>query len=202
MSALASDNFNRGDSTGLGANWTGIGGGGFDVSGNKAVPHLLSGDQHSVYTAISWPNDQYSLAKITVTGTAGTDQGVGVCVRFSSTVVTGYRLVIDHASPGTNVHLIEMTSGTGNILASWSQAFTDGDTFSLEVQGTTLTVKYNGSVLGTATDSAHAAGNAGLAYSSTETSASVDDWEGGDFASSTYPLAPKAGMNPTMQLVA
>ena len=60
-------------------------------------------------------------------------------------------------------------------------------------QSTTLTPKYAGSAISgmTTTDSSLATGNAGIYFSTSETSASVDNWEGGDFAAAgggvTYP---------------
>jgi hypothetical protein len=96
--------------------------------------------------------------------------------------MTCYRLIGDHAA-SVNFSIDKFVSGTFTNLGTRTQAFSDGDLVYLEVQGTTLVAKVAGSQLGASiTDSAIASGKAGISFSSTETSASLDDWEGGDFA--------------------
>lgn len=189
MSALATDSFDRADG-GLGANWTVLKGS-WSISGNKAVPGSFSTpDASAIYSGVTWPNDQYAKAKCTVTGTSGSDAGIGVCVRaaLNAGSFNGYVLAVDHAASG-NVGLFKNTGpiGTYTHLATATQAFTDGDTFELQAQGTTITVKYNGTTIGamTTTDSSLATGSAGLYFSTAETSASANDWEGGDFSGAT-----------------
>lgn len=184
MVALASDSMTRADSANLGANWTDDGKGAhWTISSNKAVPSAFNQDASAHYSAISWPNDHYSQAQITVSGTTGADAGNGVSVRQSgSGSLTLYVLSVDHAA-SNNVNLWKNVSGAFTHLAATTQTWTDGDTWRLEAQGTTLTVKLNGSTLSamTTTDSSITSGNAGIYFSSVETSASLVNWEGGDF---------------------
>lgn len=191
MVALASDNFNRANSTGLGANWTKAGDASifrFDVVSNAAVPESLAGaDSMAYYNAVTWPNDQYSQAKITVTGTGGGGSGPGVAVRVGITGLNWYRAVVDHAG-SNNVSLSIMVGGAYSDIWLRNATFTDGDVLRLEVQGTTLRVKINGvQVGGDVTDSTFSTGNAGLAYSTSESAATLDDWEGGDFSGGASP---------------
>jgi hypothetical protein len=50
----------------------------------------------------------------------------------------------------------------------------------LEVSGTTLTVKYNGTTIDTATDSSLASGSAGVVCYDAGAFERADDWEGGN----------------------
>lgn len=186
MVALATDNFNRAnDATGLGANWTTASSPNkWTVSSNQAVPSAFSGgDSVSYYSAIAWPNDHYSKAQLTANGTS-TDAGPGLLVRKASTSSedTFYWTTANHAATN-NVDMYKVVSTTFTLIQRATQAYTDGDTFEMDAQGTTLRAIYvtGSSTAISTTDSAIGSGNAGLAYSSTITSAAADNWEGGDF---------------------
>lgn len=189
MASLATDNFNRANSGTLGGQFTETThdiGTGFDIVSNTAQgPGSPSNDDYSAYdSVVSWPNNQYSQAKCTVTGTVGGGAGIGVMLRhaLSASTKTMYRIVIDHAA-SNNVEVAKFIGGTYTALGQRTTAFTNGDTLYAEVQGSTIVVKLNGSALGASfSDSAIASGAPGIAYSSTETSSSLDDWEGGDFS--------------------
>lgn len=189
MSVLATDNFNRANAANLGANWTEELGG-WSIVSNAAVPDNLGGsDSIGYWNAITWPNDQYSQAKITVTGTTGNSQGLGVTVRKSTSTVARYRLVADHAAANNMELAVFNTAYTS--LWQRTQAFTNGDTIYLEAQGTTIIGKLNGVAVGAATtNSAIASGKAGIGFSSFETAAVLDDWEGGDFATTAKAPPP------------
>lgn len=195
---LASDNFNRGDSTGLGANWAQQPGSGnqFDISSLKAVPHSASsGDSISQYTAFgAFPNDQYAKVKVTVNGTSGGGSGLGTAVRMSGSANTLYGFVADHAASG-NVHIFKRISGSFVDLVNVTQAFTDGDYFEFRAQGTTLSVIYNGSTILSTTDPDIASGLPGIYFSTAETSASGDDWEAGDFTVAAAPVSRGISLN-------
>lgn len=188
MPALAFDNFNRADAANLGANWTNGGGGsngGRKVLGNTSVHagSFATSDSWVHYSGRTWGNDQYSQGKVTVVGTTGGQAGEGVMVRSSGSARTHYRLVVDHKAT-QNFSLQKFVAATLTDLGQITQAFTDGDTIRLSVQGTTLAVTLNGvPVVGfTTTDSGVTTGSPGLSFSSAETSASVDDWEAGDLS--------------------
>ncbi len=194
MAVLATDNFNRADVNPIGSPWTAPNAGpnhNFRIVSNTAQEQLLAQDAAVFNTSVTWPNNHYSQAKVTVTGVdGGTGPGCGVRMATSDNY---YRLILDHASSG-NAELAKFVSGSYTQLWSRTQAFTDGATFYLEVQGTTLIAKHNGTAIGaSATDSSLSTGSPGLTYSSPASSASLDDWEGGDF-SSGFPGGDEGGL--------
>lgn len=110
-----SDNFNRANQSPIAGNWTTApalpASAALALISNQVVPTSTSADGEAYYSAMAWPNDQYSKAKLYVTGTGGVSQGVGLLVRQSASAVTHYRLVVDHASSG-NVALGKHVAGT------------------------------------------------------------------------------------------
>lgn len=199
MTALATDSFTRANAGTLGASWTEqAGSGGYKIVSNAATPVSLTGaDAWTFNNTVAWPNNQYSQANITVTGTSGSQAGEGVAVRAASGAVTGYRIVIDHAASG-NFDLEKQNAGSLTTIANTTQAFTDGDLLYLEVQGTSLVVKINGATIAalSSTDASIASGNAGITFSTSETAASLDNWEGGNFINALPP-----GLGPSLSMV-
>ena len=132
------------------------------------------------YDAV-FSNDQYAEAKITQVGS--NDQRMGVCVR---------------ASAG-NAYIFNVSAGAWLVakLATYSftllsQGFgitlTAGDVIRLEVSGTTLTAKQNGSTLSTVTDSSLASGSPGVAGEGGAASGTytlLDDWVGDDLTAAS-----------------
>lgn len=187
MAIIASDDFNRANTTGpdLGTNWTnvssgGFAGNGFQIVSNHAEPTTLSSDKLEMYTGAVFPADQYAQAKLTVTGTSGSS-GPGVAVRCGSDG-TCYRATLSKAA-SDNLDVARFIAGAFTLVAHRTTTWVDGDTLRLEVQGTTLRVYQNGSQVGAdMTDSGIASGAAGIAYTETATVAQVDDWEAGSLA--------------------
>jgi hypothetical protein len=203
MSIITTDNFNRSSST-LGASWSEYGdfSNAWNANGSAAVPDSLGADCYAANNG-TFPNDHYGQCKIAVTGSGGGGQGVGPAVRMGTATPTNvYRLAADHAA-SNNMELSKFVGGS--FTSKWvrTQAFTDGDTLYLEIQSTTLIAKLNGTAIGASvTDSSLTSGAAGICFSSgTLTAASVDDFEGGDFAAAAavslvmpqYPLAAMIG---------
>lgn len=182
MTVLATDNFDRVNANPIGAPWTtGNGESAMQIVSNVATPSTTAADCGSDYTGITWPADQYSKAKLTVSGTTGGASGVSLKVRSASGARTYYRLDCDHAATN-NITLEKFIASVPTTLAGFplTLAWTDGDTWELWAVGTRIWVLRNGVLVGAAvTDSAIASGNPGMGYSSTETSASINDWEGG-----------------------
>ena len=102
---------------------------------------------------------------------------IGVCVR-ANTSGTGYLLVASNSE----YFLISLVSYSFTLLRSAGLAFSVNDILSLEVSGTTLTCKKNGTSFWTATDSNIASGNPGVADLSANALdfTAGDDWDGGD----------------------
>lgn len=195
--ATASDNFTRANETPLAGNWDNPACGGsnnkWNLSSNALVPNGLGDDAHAIWkTSVNdFGDDQFSECVVSVTGTAGSGAGAGVAVRHNGLGqthgVSTYRLVADHAG-GNNVEIAKFVSDSYTQLVAFTQAFTNGDTFRLEVNGTTLEAFYLGGSLGTHTDSSITTGQPGLVYSSTETATTLDLWQGGDLASFNPPV--------------
>lgn len=193
MGVLATDNFNRANANPIGGNWTTIFGvNAMQIAGNIMTPSALGGnDCGAYYNAITWPANQYSQAQITVTGGTTALAGMGVAVRVqpaASAVVTYYVLVMDH-QVGNNVFLWKNVAGTLTSLWQRTVTFNNGDLLRLEARGTILRGLINGVAIGADTvDTSIATGNVGIYYSSIETAASADNWEGGALVDSTLPL--------------
>jgi hypothetical protein len=209
VTALATDNFsaavNGSELTTWDSNWTyGTGSGPPNnqmngVTGGTIKPANDAADLGLYWNATTWPDDQYSQAKLTASATGYSfADGPGVSMRNSASANTRYRIIINHITGSNNVDIAKRVAGTYTSIGGRnSGAWTDGATWYGEVQGTTLLVKLNGTQVGTsATDSAVTTGSAGLAFSSegsgTPTS-SWDDWEGGDFGAAAVPYTHGGG---------
>lgn len=183
MSVLGTDAFTRANETPLAGNWTTVTSDtAFNLASNAVTYSNVNNDAAAYRNDITPSADQYSQLALTVTGIGGGGQGFGVCCRASTVARTYYRLVADHSA--TNVELGARVAGVFSTIWTRAQAFTNGDVLRVEVQGTTLRAYINGVQIGAdVTDTAIASGRFGIAYSSVLTSATGDDWEGGDFAS-------------------
>lgn len=189
MSTLASDDFNRANTATLGANWTPQNASNrfWQVSSNTAIPNSYANDTGEWYSGITWPNDQWSQCTCNVGSTASA--GVGPAVRHNA-ATTRYRLVASTAG-SNNFELGKEVSGSFTLIWDRTSAFTSGNTVRLEAQGTTLRAFNNGVQIGAnSTDSSIASGPAGIIYSSTDSGSSVDNWSGGDFSGTTWPIGP------------
>lgn len=199
--APRTDNFNRANQNPLTAPWTNTGPVSFVLTSNAVTSNSLGSDSSAVRSSTPWGNDQYSKAKLTVTGTAGGGTGPGLFVRGASAAVTGYRLATDHAATN-NFELGRFIAGAFTSLAVFTRAWTDGDTFELRVTGPAtaarLEVFHNGTSVQVFTDnSSIASGSPGIAYSSISGAFTIDDWEGNDVLA----IAALAGPAPTWSAV-
>lgn len=190
MAILATDNFNRADNADLNANWTPADLNAprqLQIVSNAVTATDITIDATERYSALVWPNDHYSQAAVSVTGgTVSATNGIGLVVRDASGGTSGtrnfYRFTVNATGTG-NVSLCKFINGVNTLVWTRTQARVDGDIFREDAQGTTLRAYYNGVQIGAdATDASLATGAPGLSYSSSVTSASVDDWEGGDFS--------------------
>jgi hypothetical protein len=196
MGALATDSFTRADAANLGANWTGTGEG--TATGYKIVSNAVANtgdggaDEWAKYTAVTWPNDQYSQAAVTISvagGGTGDGEGVGVRIAAGATK-TLYRFVVN-SNAGGSAEVSKFVAGTYTQLGTRTPTYSAGQLVYGEIQGSTLVMKYNGVQLGASlSDSSIASGSAGLAHSGpgvTLTTA-LDNWEGGDFSGAADPF--------------
>lgn len=181
MTALATSNFSLTENP-LSTGWTTLTSeSGMQSTGGVCTPSNSSVDCCSRYSGVTWPNDQYSKIKATVSSGETAGAGTGVAVRCSTSAETFYRLVINGDGEW---ELLKFSAGSTTSLLSGTATYSAGAYLELDIQSTTLTVIYNGSSLGTKVDATISTGQAGVAYSSTiNTTRNSDDWEGGDFSS-------------------
>lgn len=179
-----SDSFDRANETPLAGQWTTTTSEtAINLASNSCTPSSLASDCGARYSGRVWANDQSSSAIFTSTGVSGQD-GTGLGVRIASAARTYYRFTTNHAS-SPNAEIRRFLAGASAQLDSWDlTAFTEGDRFTLRVSGPAsaafLEVLRNGVSVRTFTDnSTIASGSPGLAYSSTLTGATWNDWEGG-----------------------
>lgn len=185
MSVLATDNFNRANAANLGANWTVITNA-FAIASNEAQAASGAAPHENYYNAVTWPNDQYSQVVVGTVVETTVDKGVGPAVRITA----GGDLYF--LAGGGDARVYKRIGGTYTQLGTTGAAVATGDVLYLEVQGTTLIAKKNGSSIcgSPITDSALSAGNAGMwGYSDAAVLARADNWEGGDFAGGAAALS-------------
>lgn len=182
----ATDNFNRADQdmiSGAGG-WSQQNGVGKMVVASNVSTSSAGADCGAVYTGITWSNDQYAQAKMTVTGgSASGYTGPSILLRGSTSAYTYYQISINAAATN-NLGIARFVASTWTGLQLTTTAWTSGDVLRAEIRtvGTTavINVYRNGTLITTYTDSTPiASGSAGLSYSSATTTRSLDDWEGG-----------------------
>lgn len=156
--ASFSDDFNRSDGA-LGSNWETLTGySALQIDTNKAEAGAVGACAMRVTTAAAtFAADHY--AEFTVSSITNFDFPAAL-VRASGTrcyaaFVRPSRIdLYDYADSATRTDIGAYYSGTIN----------NGDVIRLEVSGTTLTIKVNGSTVKTETDSAYSSGQPGLLY--------------------------------------
>ena len=189
-----------GGSGDLGANWTVVTG--FEmpqqVSG-VCEPKTAAVFAAAIYSAVTWPDDQYVQIKVVSAVTNGGRVLYGL-LRYSAAARTGYECNVQGPLGATATLAIRRyNAGAATLLVGGTAIYTvnSGDTMYCEIQGSTVTLKINGvTILGPTVDGTPiASGSAGTGlYVSTGllTGAELDDWVGGDFGSSSV-LQPASG---------
>lgn len=171
---LASDDFNRTDAATLGGNWTAAVGT-FGIVSNEAAPKTfeVGGNTISGYSAISWPDNQYSQVTIRVVG-VGTG-GPGPAVRAAAGAFTAY---VAYCSDGAGI-IAKWVAGVFTQIAGGSLLFVAGDVARLQAMGTQIALYQNDILVASATDAAIASGSAGISSGNTDLTRRLDDWIGG-----------------------
>jgi hypothetical protein len=179
--ASFTDDFNRADSTALGANWT-EDSGQWLIASNALTQSTITG----VYFKCRWVgtaldgNNNYAQ----VAGTANTSTvGYGAFVRgATSGTVTYYAAAV---FPGDSDYLLEITAGAETILDTGSARGTGTLTVRVEADGTAITGLVDTVSSTSATDSSLTTGAAGVMCYGNINSAvagSIDNFAGGDLA--------------------
>lgn len=185
MTTLATDDFNRANAANLGASWTvPTNGNPIAIASNVATAtHDAEDDPFlEYYNGVSFPNDQWAQVTVGATVDGTSDTGVGPAVRVQS---GGDLYFLQGNSVETRVY--KRVSNGYTQLGSDGPSVAAGNTLYLEVQGTTIIAKKNGSSIcgSPISDSGVASGSAGawnFPHGSGGT-ATFDDWSGGDFGS-------------------
>lgn len=152
--------------------------GGFSINTN-GVYSSLSQDGLAQWTAGNFNNNQYS--QITLTALSSGNY-IGTAVRTQDGVFSGYFVYTDS---NTAYQIQKYVNGVQTILVNNAGTpFQAGDVLRLEISGTTLTLKRNGSVVTTTTDATFSSGRPGVAGNGTATTTRGDDWSAGDVATS------------------
>lgn len=201
MTALATENFNRADSTGLSSgNWTTANScTSFNIASNTGAV-LFNTFGGNYYNAVVWPNVQYGQVVLASPLATATDEGVGPVVRLASGAFTGYWV---QAGAG-DTRLYKIVGGTFTQLGSTDTASSIGDVIKLVANGTSITATRNGAAIcGTpVTDASISSGNVGIFGSSSGPNAALDSFEGGDLnvaitsQSLEQPNRPRPGRGP------
>jgi hypothetical protein len=195
---VATDNFNRADGA-LGANWTVAYNGGFLVLGNQARSNGSSNDCCSLYTGASFANAQYVKATVAQAPTAHY-YALGVATRGNQSGVWRNYCYIG-LRDNNERYLSRISNGTPTTLQYYNGGgIAVNDIMQLDSDGSLHSPFRNGTAdtsLGTATDSNYASGVPGLSGYNGSTTATMDDWEGGDITAGgggTVPLMMLMGI--------
>jgi hypothetical protein len=179
---IVSDDFNRANNTNLGANWA-EDTGGWAISSNR-VWQTTTG---AVYRKLRWVGTALASADYAVQATVftGSSAAVGsgvLCRAVTSATETFYCLVVFPANNG--IHIIELTAGSGVILASAGPtlAINTSYTLRLECSGGTLRGYLDGVLQITTSDATLASGSPGIVcYGDQDaTGAYTDSWSAWD----------------------
>jgi parallel beta helix pectate lyase-like protein len=141
---VVTDPFERGNSVGLGMEWTDVQGG-WNVLGNQAVSREPAVNNVSAYTGTLWTSgggsDQYASVVIQ---SMGISLG-GPAVRLSASVEEGYFFEVSgFGGGGLSAHRIKkMLGGTYYLIATFPAEVNIGDRVGLEIRGTELRASVN-----------------------------------------------------------
>lgn len=190
MTVLATDDFNRADGS-LGASWTTISAQDSPQIVGNLVQDSATGAvvAASLYTAITWPNDQYS--QVSVQAATALGRVVGAVCRgnvdarnYYTAQLTGPLSIAGTA--GVSCRLFRISAGvTASIATSTLLTAIVGSTVRCEARGTTIRAFVDGVERLSGTDATFVSGNAGILVlvgaGGVLTNAQLDDFEGGDF---------------------
>lgn len=184
---MASDDFNRADAATLGANWTTQTSNTFEILSNQAKV-AVDASVSAFYSAASFPDNQYSQVVAAAVGAVAT---MGPTVRASGAVPNNsYYLLLAFPS-GAGQGIYKVVNNSSSILQSVGFNIVADDVLRLEVSGTTIVAKKNGTQVGIdSSDTAVGSGSPGLFNNQNAAiEAAFDDWFGGGLGLTAYPIA-------------
>lgn len=193
MAVLAKDDFNRADEATLASPWVKPTSLSLDVcnlTSFRASSTIDDVNRAAVYIGPTWPNDQWSKARLYCVSTAGVRQGPALYVRtdIAGPGYTGYRLSTDHAA-STNCNISRFLSDSRTTILDFTQAWNDGDVWELRVEGPASAARLRAflndvQIADVIDNSSITTGSPGVGVSNNVliSSWSIDEWSGGDLS--------------------
>lgn len=179
-----SDNFTRANAPTLGANWSSQTASSFGIVSNAATDQGGFSSAADFWSANTFGANQFASVVIT---TVNSGNWGGPIVRASNAANTYYSFETNGVSGTGNTYIRKNIAGTVTEILAIATTVANGDTLELDISGTTLTAKKNGSTVGSVTDAAISSGFPGLTcYGGTDT---FNTWSGGDLASNSASIA-------------
>jgi len=178
---VATDDFNRPDSSNLGPNWTtGVGGISPGILGDKVTNIVGNTDNNAYWSANPFFTDQYSQAQL-IQINSGIDDFSGVTIRATTTDQVELQL----NKNANAAQIVWYNAGAFTLIGSQYVFPSDptGAIFLLEAVGHVFTAYMNGTQIIQGTNiSAPTTGSAGIKLGGTNANDSLwDNWEGGDY---------------------
>ncbi len=159
------------------SNWTLLGSSVFTLSSGKVYSNLTTANTMAQWTAGSFNVNQY--AEITLSTLSGAGY-IGVAVRTQTGAHSGYGAYANNQ----DVKIVEWSGGSVTSTHYTGSAYSPGDILRLEISGTTLTLKKNGTTVTTVSDEAtYSSGRPGLAGYGNTSNTNGDSWYAGSLAS-------------------
>ena len=194
MTLPASDNFTGTDGTALttySVNWSNNYGA-FKLNSNSLAPNIVSEDCAAHWNADTFDDDQYAEATITA---LGPDDYIGVAVRCAA---AGLTCVFAYSNSNDATYLAQFVAGADTLIAM-PAVFAVGDVMRLEVSGTAVTLKKNGTTIATGTTTL-TTGYAGVMGTGNGTASRLDGWTAGNLSATEYPVAAWFKRRPAMMI--
>ena len=169
--ASFTDDFNRADSTDLGAGWVQVSGF-WAIASNQLSP---GSDGGTIILRAAGPMDSSDhSAQVTIAATTAASHGVWC--RGNSGISNGYLWRND----GSSWDLFSVVSGTFNVIGSYAAAAAPGDVAKLQVVGSTIKGFVNGVQRVSVTDTSVAAGTSVGLRSTSSAAIRFDDFSAAD----------------------
>ncbi|MFD4596692.1 hypothetical protein ACFWPQ_01540 [Streptomyces sp. NPDC058464] len=180
-----SDDFNRADSTDLGANWVEVSGD-WSISSQQLSPGAAGGTIILRAATAMVSNDNF--AQITITATTTASQGVWC--RGNSNISQGYLW----RNNGSTWDLFSVVGGSFTNIGTYSAAAVPGDVAKIQAVGSTITGYVNGVSRVSVTNTAVTTGTAVGVRSDSASAVRYDDFSAGDVTfGATLGIASEAG---------
>jgi hypothetical protein len=176
---MATDSFTRPDGA-LGANWT-VEAGSVVIASHAATSGTLNVSCQAIWTANSFTNDQSSEVTFV---SIGSGSFAGPLIRYT-TGGGGNFYFVSYGQGAGNLNLFKVIAGSQSALATTAFTVNNGDKLGIEATGTTITVKVNGVVKQSVSDSSLATGSPGMIFFDPSVHTSISPWTGTSLSVST-----------------